>query len=1544
VPLTADPMSHEEEREEGLYDECEGRDPPVKSNLNRFARQIKKLPSTEDDYALSPSESDDAAPDDEEDLFADHEECGDHDDESAEDCDHVDRRHRHEIPIETTKDEHEPCVGPEVSRSKSKTVAHVKGASFSSTDSLDRGQIGQLERLIRTHAVWLLGSSGRSVVTRLLIGKPIGSFIVRASSKAHTMALSVRLPVGRGPHVEHYLIEELAERKLHLEGSTHYFSVLPQLICHYCQCSDELPVQLQLPTPLQTNKRAELARQARLGEKFWDTLPCEPDEVNVIEPVDRSDSGQPSSLSPGVQPQPPPPPPPHHPNRAYLNERALLITKDSPPPVPPKSDALCKRSISLDESADDGEEEEDDQEQEEEELISITALCPPRPPRGIPVTKSTSDPPPVPSRHTKPAAKPIADFNSNDEPNELSCNKRLSVSNDRSAGPDEQWSFGGFEILAEEEALIKRLQEENDAIDLELLTASTQRWFNQTVDLDLIGDRPESSASADRREFANHQSKMEAQDEHSSGLSSAHSPTHSNCASGPTSGVSSCLTSGFASGFTSGFGQPDSVESTSQPLVSAQFAHQKISFAEVNGQHTTSIAVNQSNVTSITIGDHRVESSEAAAKQPIGRTAMTRSMSESPHLTTEPTVVDKRASTLAYGSQPEEREVGNYEDIWTNRVHGDRTSLALTNEPEADLIGSDEDKEIQQVCSSFVRQSSRSDLKPPTKSVQEPGQRDQCSPFYCDPIDAIRSPDPVVPATVAPPIRPRTRFGSDPNLTLSNAINRGESNSLESLLINFRNCIYESWPNRSSGANHVVKPKEAEATGHTLRIKLNQLRQLHARSGSAQSGLYGCKPISLGTGPPSGQPDMCWQVDSSWRWQNSDEESSDDDDELVDVQSNHVEPVAGQSNGKSTKPNEGAPKLRSKRLDSIDRKMRSDQLQPYRRYSYRYVMESGVESETEYESSAQVRSQVQALSTGSERTAAVTVHDLQPTVGLDLNGASNDLEDWTDLLRMPDQMAPESATAIDEPLSTEATVDNVAVASITSHTILGACNESLPNALTVIEDDDDDDDDEDEIMFEEIGLEDDLETNDELDEIYEERRAARATESSRTQRFLVEDPYMARNQLLLRSDGGRQLADYISSLVEQSDNTFAMSIERFVRCTLESGQLSGRVVMRNVRQFMSGLKNYLGKHGEKEFGRLAAAERSRLSPGEFLNMDAIIEGSLHSLVLRPLRDHIYSLLQQELTANGSVQQLRFAINRLVNQTPIDFVVSCSSDRESSSTDCVCRDPLPSDRYLAKVKQCLAKLSRSFSPLKKLEHLLGAVSVLQASLALQSNESAATDSSRSRTIVADGKPKPIGADKLMRPLAYALVHAQFFDAELECEYMWNLLQPTLLGAEGGYYLSTLSACVHALKQFGGQRSDPSATDPIRSIVQQDRRSCSNSSLGSCGSTSNALLSVGCVRVLLPDELSGQLRRHTLPLRMSSSCREAVRLLAHRFQVHASDDYALMRLQADGSELCLQDTDCPLQVQSKVTADHPDQAVLFVFKRRDAQFIWPHLNQL
>lgn len=59
---------------------------------------------------------------------------------------------------------------------------------------------------------------------------------------------------------------------------------------------------------------------------------------------------------------------------------------------------------------------------------------------------------------------------------------------------------------------------------------------------------------------------------------------------------------------------------------------------------------------------------------------------------------------------------------------------------------------------------------------------------------------------------------------------------------------------------------------------------------------------------------------------------------------------------------------------------------------------------------------------------------------------------------------------------------------------------------------------------------------------------------------------------------------------------------------------------------------------------------------------------------------------------------------------------------------------------------------------------------------------------------------LGADDFLPLLVFIVAKCGFIGAEIEAEYMWCLLQPSLLNGEAGYYLTALCSAVHVLKSF------------------------------------------------------------------------------------------------------------------------------------------------
>ncbi|XP_063364812.1 protein sprint isoform X7 [Cydia amplana] len=288
---------------------------------------------------------------------------------------------------------------------------------------------------------------------------------------------------------------------------------------------------------------------------------------------------------------------------------------------------------------------------------------------------------------------------------------------------------------------------------------------------------------------------------------------------------------------------------------------------------------------------------------------------------------------------------------------------------------------------------------------------------------------------------------------------------------------------------------------------------------------------------------------------------------------------------------------------------------------------------------------------------------------------------------------------------------------------------------------------------------------------------------------------------------GAALRAYALHLAQDKSTTFAQNVDNFIACTLDSKETCPQVMMRNMRQFMSGMKNYLVKHGEREFEKEVEKERLKLKSTEFLNLDAILEGVMHRLVVRPLRARLYTLLAAWHAPD--VRRLHAAVERAQHATPLQLGV-----KESTK--------VPSSAVLAVISKHFLKMQEADSPLDKLENLLAAISVMFN--ALKSQPWSATAPGRligAKTLmhpygIRIRGERALGADDLLPVLAWTVARCRLVCAELEAELMAGLLPAALLAGEGGYYLTALFSAVAVLKRLAPEPGPDSAT-PVGFVV-------------------------------------------------------------------------------------------------------------------------------
>ncbi|OUC44522.1 Ras association domain protein [Trichinella nativa] len=375
-----------------------------------------------------------------------------------------------------------------------------------------------------------------------------------------------------------------------------------------------------------------------------------------------------------------------------------------------------------------------------------------------------------------------------------------------------------------------------------------------------------------------------------------------------------------------------------------------------------------------------------------------------------------------------------------------------------------------------------------------------------------------------------------------------------------------------------------------------------------------------------------------------------------------------------------------------------------------------------------------------------------------------------------------------------------------------------------------------------------------------------------------------------RIDSGIKIQNCVVQLARNSDTFIGAQVQSFIKCTMEAQETDPHVVLGNVRQFINGLKNYLVKQGEAAFHSLIEMERSNLKPNEFLNIDAILEGVLQKIILAPLKSHIYHILVKESSKNGSLET--FSENMAALRAKLPEELGILEDKCDGTK-------------MDKVRSRLRSMQHHYSPLKKLEYLLSAVSVVYKG----SGSVYETTNSSNATLELPA------ADELVRLLVYLLSRCSVVGCEIEADYIWGLLHPALLFGEASYYLTALSSAVHVLKHIDLL---PKLHDNCPFAIESIE-------------TAGAFL-----RVAIPDEVSGAIHNHCFPALPQISAAKLCRMIAHKFGITNPEDHGIYLL-VDGFETCLLPSECPEMVKEQLRA--AGKPHMFAYKRHEAKIAWP-----
>ncbi|XP_029427053.1 ras and Rab interactor-like protein [Rhinatrema bivittatum] len=368
----------------------------------------------------------------------------------------------------------------------------------------------------------------------------------------------------------------------------------------------------------------------------------------------------------------------------------------------------------------------------------------------------------------------------------------------------------------------------------------------------------------------------------------------------------------------------------------------------------------------------------------------------------------------------------------------------------------------------------------------------------------------------------------------------------------------------------------------------------------------------------------------------------------------------------------------------------------------------------------------------------------------------------------------------------------------------------------------------------------------------------------------------------------KRVGNRIQDMSQESASYFGGRLKRFVGHMLKgsSRHLTSTEMLQEVRQMIANLKSYLAESSELH----AMVEHA---DQEDFNLDATIEDALYKCLLKPLKECIYSHLLDFHSKDGTLRKLRD------NQHTM---------KEQSLAELKVRAGVPDTGGMDKIQQNFGLMHAAYSPKKKVMQLLKVCKLIYEAM----NHTA-------------GKTEIYGADDFLPVLIYVLLGSDITSLQLDVEYMMELLDPTQLQGEGGYYLTTFFGALHHIANVQstpvtGQMSK----EAQRSIHQWQRRRTIHHSHGPRRSTQNVLF------VSFQEPFNNE---KTIIVPADTTTASVCALCSQKYQIQDSEAYGLFLVRNNELQL-LDDNSCPQKVKVDFLK-RGEGSLAFVYRLKDGK---------
>ncbi|KAM4750776.1 ras and Rab interactor 2-like isoform 2-T2 [Anableps anableps] len=254
----------------------------------------------------------------------------------------------------------------------------------------------------------------------------------------------------------------------------------------------------------------------------------------------------------------------------------------------------------------------------------------------------------------------------------------------------------------------------------------------------------------------------------------------------------------------------------------------------------------------------------------------------------------------------------------------------------------------------------------------------------------------------------------------------------------------------------------------------------------------------------------------------------------------------------------------------------------------------------------------------------------------------------------------------------------------------------------------------------------------------------------------------------------------IAELSRDKSSYFGSLVQDYISFVQEnrSCHTSGMDFLQTVRQFMTQMKAYLRQCSELD------PPLESLIPED--QIDRVLEKAMHKCVLKPLKSVIEVILHDFQVKSGALQQLRENLALAKTKKPQELGVDGAVPPDSVAIE--------------KIRQKFLNMRKMYSPDQKVSLLLRVCKLIY-------------------TIMQDNSGRMYGADDFLPMLTYVVAQCDMPQLDTEVQYMMELLDPTLLQGEGGYYLTSAYGAMALIKNFQEEQAAQVLSSEARNTLHQ-----------------------------------------------------------------------------------------------------------------------------